>query len=286
MKPVLFVSFSGGRTSGYMCHWLIENKSDEYELVFVFANTGLEHEKTLDFVEKCDKNMGLNLTWVEAVVNPERGRGVTHKIVNYETAAREGEPMERVIEKYGIPNTDYPHCTRETKMSPMFSYKRSLGFPTKHPMAIGIRADEVDRMSPTAKENGLVYPLCTMTQVGLPEVRDWWSRQDYDLEIPEHHGNCLTCWKKSDRKLLTIARHNPEWFEFMDRMEREHPRSGHTGESYKDRVFFRNHKSAFDLLMECKEPFTEFKENLPQLQLGMFDPIDIEEDCGSGCEIQ
>ena len=106
MKETLFVSFSGGRTSGYMCHWLLENKADEYELIFVFANTGLEHEKTLEFVHKCDKVFKLNLVWVEAVVNPVKGRGVTHRIVDYFSAARNGEPFEEVIKKYGIPNNE------------------------------------------------------------------------------------------------------------------------------------------------------------------------------------
>ena len=281
----MFVSFSGGRTSGYLCYYLIENKSDEYDFIFVFANTGLEHEKTLEFVDKCDKHFGLNLVWVEAVVNPEKGKGVTHEIVNFETASRRGEPMERVIEKYGIPNTDYPHCTRETKMSPMFSYKRSIGFPTKHPMAIGIRADEIDRMSPTAKDNGLVYPLCTMTQRTEADVRHWWAKQPFDLDLPTYMGNCITCWKKSDRKLKTIARHNPEYFDFMDRMEREHPRAGHTGESYQDRVFFRKKRTAQDILLASKTPFAEFVDQMPPLQEGMFDDQDIEEDCGSGCEI-
>jgi len=285
MKKTLFASFSGGRTSGRMCHWLLENKSDEYDLIFVFANTGLEHEKTLEFVDQCDRNMGLNLTWVEAIVHKGR-QGCTHKIVDFNSAARNGEPFEAVIQKYGIPNTDYPHCTRELKMNPMFSYKRELGSPANHPMAIGIRADEIDRVSATAKENGLIYPLVSMTQTTLAEVVDWWSRQDYDLEIPEHYGNCVTCWKKSDRKLLTLAKHHPEWFDFCGAMEHIYPRAGHTGENYKDRVFFRRHRSTEDLLKESKEPFIEFKENLPMLQLGMFGPMDIEVDCGAGCEIQ
>ena len=37
-KETMFVSFSGGRTSGYMCRWLLDNKADEYDFIFVFAN--------------------------------------------------------------------------------------------------------------------------------------------------------------------------------------------------------------------------------------------------------
>ena len=43
MKKDLVVSFSGGRTSGYMCKWLIDNTSHIFNLHFVFANTGQEH---------------------------------------------------------------------------------------------------------------------------------------------------------------------------------------------------------------------------------------------------
>ena len=283
-KKTMFVSFSGGRTSGYMCHYLIQNKSDEYDFIFVFANTGLEHEKTLEFVDKCDKHFGLNLVWVEAVVHEDRV-ACTHKKVDFKSAARTGAPFEKVIEKYGITNKDWPHCTRELKLSPMMHYKRSIGFPSNALMAIGIRSDEIDRMSPTAKENGLIYPLCTMTQTTEADIRHWWAKQPFDLDLPTHMGNCVTCWKKSDRKLKTIARHNPEYFDFMDRMEREHPRSGHTGGSWQDRVFFRKKRTAQDILLASKTPFVEFVDEMPPLQVGMFDDQDIEEDCGSGCEI-
>ena len=299
MKETMFVSFSGGRTSGYMCHWLLENKTDEYDFIFVFANTGLEHEKTLIFVDRCDKEWGLNVVWVEAVVNPVHGKGVTHKIVDFESAARLGEPMEDVIKKYGIPNQDYPHCTRETKLSPMFDYKRSLGFKPNHQMAIGIRSDEPRRLSGSAKEQGLVYPLAQWTQCSEPEVRHWWAAQDFDLDLPVHYGNCVTCWKKSDRKLMTIAKYDPQDFGFMNRMELEYPRAGHTGESYADRVFFRRHRTAQDILEASKQPFKEFVDNMPELQIDLLSPddrvaillemddMDEEEDCGSsGCEIQ
>ncbi len=283
-KPTLFVSFSGGRTSAYMCWWLLENKADEYDLKFVFANTGLEHEKTLEFVDRCDREFGLDLTWVEAVVNPERGKGVTHTIVDLQTASRQGEPFEKVIQKYGISNNDYPHCTRDLKLLPMQSWFRSLGFKTHHPCCIGIRPDEIDRMSPTAKENGLVYPLTETPCATKEYIRHWWAEQPFDLGLPEHYGNCVTCWKKSDRKLLTIAKHEPERFEFMNRMERLYPDAG-AGD--QQRVFFRKYRTAQYYLDGSTQPFKEFIDHMPELQLGMFDPMDIEADCGSEtCEIQ
>ena len=50
----LLVSFSGGETSAFMAQWL-NNHYEEYgykNIVFVFANTGLENEQTLEFVER------------------------------------------------------------------------------------------------------------------------------------------------------------------------------------------------------------------------------------------
>lgn len=90
----LVVSFSGGRTSAFMCKWLIDNMSHEYELHFVFSNTGLEHEKTLEFVDRCDKEWNLNLVWIESVTHLKKGVGQTFIIVNYESASRNGEPFE------------------------------------------------------------------------------------------------------------------------------------------------------------------------------------------------
>lgn len=285
-KPVLFVSFSGGRTSAYMAYWMLNNLADKYELVFVFANTGQEHEETLRFVNECDKAWSLGVVWIEAVIHKGERKGCTHKIVSYETAARKGEPFEAVIEKYGIPNPDYPHCNRELKLNPIFSYKRSLGLKTSHKMAIGIRSDEMDRMAGDTSDTGAFYPLISMNPTTKEEVRHWWAEQDFDLNIPEHMGNCVTCWKKSDRKLMTIAKHEVERFEFFARMESEHK---DTGAGDAQRVFFRKHKTALDIIATSKTPFVEFADHMPELQLDMlgFDinTLDIEASCGASCEL-
>lgn len=284
VKKQLSVSFSGGRTSAYMAKWLIDNKRDEYDLSFIFANTGLEHEKTLEFVNECDKRWGLNLLWVEAVVHHGERKGSTHKVVTYETASRNGGPFKSVVEKYGIANPDFPHCNRELKLNPMYSWAKSKF--NKPLWAIGIRVDEIDRMNSNAEKLGLHYPLISMNPTTKAEVRHWWAEQDFDLEIPEHLGNCVTCWKKSDRKLMTIAKHEPERFDFMKRMEKEHGLSG--APIYDDsgkqvaRKWFRNYKTCDDIIASSKNPFVEFVDYMPELQYSMY--LDVGGGCGESCE--
>src|SRR3990167_6661723 len=100
----LLISFSGGETSAYMTQWLLKEFKGWKEMIVVFANTGEENEKTLEFVNKCDKELGFNTVWVEAITNSIHGQGIKAKIVTFETASRNGEPFEQMIAKHGIPN--------------------------------------------------------------------------------------------------------------------------------------------------------------------------------------
>ena len=72
--------------------------------------------------------MGSGGVWVEAVAHAERGIASTHRIVDFSTASRNGEPFEDVIKVYGIPNMNYLHCTRELKANAIRSYMRSIGW--------------------------------------------------------------------------------------------------------------------------------------------------------------
>src|SRR5690348_10673615 len=67
-KPRLRVSFSGGRTSARMCALIKEHLSEYFELLFLFANTSREDPDTLRFVDAVDRNLGLDLHWLESVV--------------------------------------------------------------------------------------------------------------------------------------------------------------------------------------------------------------------------
>lgn len=237
----LWVSVSGGRTSMMMAYFIMRHAHENANLTFVFANTGQEHEKTLEFIDRCDREWGLGIVWIEAVVNPGR-KGCTHRIVNYKTASRNGEPFEEVIAKYGISNKSYPHCNRELKLNPMRSYIKSIGW-NNATVAIGIREDEPKRIREDAEVVRIVYPFTHWWPQDKQDVITWWEGQPFDLEIEEREGNCKWCWKKTLTKHAANIASNPEWYDFPRRMEQLH---GMTNRQ-NNQVFFRGALSTDEL---------------------------------------
>ena len=219
--PIL-ISFSGGRTSAFMAKLLMEHRAlADRPKVVCFANTGKEFQATLDFVNECDVRWNLNVVWLEAVVNPKKGKGTTFKIVNYETAAKKGEPFEAVISKYGIPSKQFPHCTRELKQLPIRRYIQSLGY-SDWDTAVGIRADEKHRLNRGSDSNfnNPYFPLGgDLISVDENFIRRWWDQQDFDLELKDYQSNCDLCWKKSKRKRLTLINENQSVADWWNEME-------------------------------------------------------------------
>lgn len=290
----LAISFSGGRTSAFMMAMLLHREKDFSDIRITFANTGLEHPATLDFINECDKRIaGGRVVWLEAVVDPTPGVGIRHKVVSYETASRNGEPFRDYIAKYGIPNATTPNCTSRLKQDVMEHYLRGQGFfrgkALNYWTAIGIRADELDRASATHREQQLCYPLLD-AGITKSAVMDYWRNQSFDLNLPgEHYGNCVTCWKKSDRKLATIARENPHMFNFMRDMEREYGLFKADGASSNNgrRYFFRKHRTVDDIFELAKKPFHSYQDRKEQLSLiPLYDPeLDIGSGCSESCEV-
>lgn len=52
--------------------------------------------------------------------------------------------------------------------------------------------------------------LGEISDFGKFEVLDWWRQQPFDLQIPEHLGNCVFCIKKSIQKIALAAKDEPE----------------------------------------------------------------------------
>lgn len=277
----LFISFSGGETSGFMSQWLMRNKAHEYdEVLCLFANTGQENEETLYFVDRCNREFGLNVIWLEADVYHGEKKGTGHKVVDFVSASRNGEPFEEVIKKYGLPNQAYPHCTRELKLAPMKSYLRSIGWEAgTYDTAIGIRVDEVDRISPKHRELRLIYPLVSDCPMRKPQINEWWEKQTWRLELKGYQGNCKWCWKKTLRKHLTMLDENPEWYEFPDRMEKTYGLAGHNIDG-NPRTMFRKNMTVDDMREIAAKGGWQPAEDDARVYV---DQLELDLDTGGGC---
>ncbi len=244
MKKKLLVSFSGGETSAFMAQWLWKHKQDEYEMLFVFANTGQENEETLQFVDKCENEFGFKINWIECDVKDGKGNGTSFTLTDFKNAKRNGEPFEQVIKKYGIPNPAFLHCTRELKMNPIKAFAKSIWGKEKYYLAIGIRVDEFDRMNDKFRELRIIYPLISEMPMTKPKINFWWKQQSFRLNLKGYQGNCVTCYKKSDKKLFQIAKENPSAFDFFDKMEQEYGNG---------QQIFRQNRTTKQILEQAKD---------------------------------
>jgi hypothetical protein len=226
---------------------LDDPKYSDYKIHIVFANTGREREETLQFVNECDKRWGLGVVWVEAVINPEHGKGTTHKIVSFETATRGNALFVDMIKKYGISNKAFPHCTRELKLRPIASYMKSLGIKG-YLTAIGIRLDEQKRLLSHGPD--VISPLLEKWVVER-NVLDYWREEDFDLGLKRHEGNCDLCWKKSIRKKVTLIREKPWIATAWVDMEDEYAYDETTGEYY---YFHQGNLSTRQLIEMAADP--------------------------------
>lgn len=280
MKKKMQISFSGGRTSAYMAKRLLDEKSDEYDFIVTFANTGMEHEKTLEFVNNCDQLFGFNTVWLEAdVVHGER-KGTQFKIVDFQTASRRGEPFEEVIKKYGIPNPSFLHCTRELKLAPMNAYLKSLGIDyRKIETAIGIRNDEKRRVRKDADDVKIIYPLIDFWPTDKQDVLDWWEEQEFDLGLEEWNGNCKGCYKKSFKKIFKQLTDDPTLLDWHERMEHTYGKTNNRDENIV-RVFFRGNLSA-TTLKEMYLQQANSDENLSTSKLKLYE----NSGCSESCEV-
>lgn len=280
-KKNLLITFSGGETSALMTILLLNvYRANFNEVLIVFCNTSQENDETLDFVDRVSKHYGFETIWLEAVTHLGERKGCTHRVVTYETANRNGEVFEKVIEKYGIPNKAYPHCTRALKLEPITSYLKSIGWVEgEYVRAIGIRFDEPRRIK---EKVGVIYPLVQFDPLSKRHVNEFWGKQQFRLNLTGYQGNCKTCWKKSLRKLMTIMDESPEHFEFFDKMERLH---GNTNTNDPEgRTFWREKLSTDDMREVNKQNKHNKAEDDSIIYFTKVIELDMDDGCSESCE--
>lgn len=223
-KKKLLISFSGGRTSAYMVWWVFNvwEERDNYEIVVVFSNTGLEASETYVFVHQIETLWNIPVIWVEARHLDDNGKpfskkgwSVKHQVVNYFTAATKPfkgiqlqnppywksewswTPFEEMISVLGIPASHTAFCSDQLKKKAIISYLKSIGWKKNYKM-LGIRYDEPDRLTP---KNRVMYlgDYCVMSKW---DIMAWWVKQEFDLKVRKGFGNCEMCIKKSIPSLV------------------------------------------------------------------------------------
>ena len=229
------ISFSGGRTSAYMLHKILEANGDLPERCQVtFANTGREMPETLDFVHECSVRWSVPIVWLE-YDRPQNKVGF--KVVNRDSASENGEPFELMIRSKNnyIPNVVRRFCTSELKVLTIKRYLvNQLGWK-KWTQAVGIRGDERHRVKKKELDNRFVswYPLVNANEA-REDVAEFWHKQnlafDFDLRLPNINGfcpqgNCDFCFLKSEHTLALMIREYPERFTWWQEMEDLSPRS-------------------------------------------------------------
>lgn len=211
------LSFSGGRTSAYMLHRVLESNGGlPDEAVVCFANTGKEEEATLRFVSECAWQWQVPIVWLEY-----RHGEPSFTRTTFADASRNGEPFDAIIAQRGgvLPNRVSRFCSSEMKTRTMRRYLRSIGW-TEWDTLIGIRADESRRVAkfranphPETKAEEVRMPLA-IAGIGAQDVGAFWRAQPFDLELPNMngktmHGNCDLCFLKPAHQVFSLIAEKP-----------------------------------------------------------------------------
>lgn len=197
------ISFSGGRTSGYMLRRILD-EGLRPDVHVIFADTGKERDETYQFVCEIERRWCL-----------------VHRVF------RPGYFTQLITDRNVLPNPVMRFCTQELKIRPMRDWMLARGY--EHwTNVVGIRADEprrVARMTEAAEKRSerwdIALPLA-LAGVTEAEVMAFWAAQPFDLQLHQHEGNCDLYFLKGPKKRQQIMRNRPDlalwWVEQEERM--------------------------------------------------------------------
>ena len=237
------ISFSGGRTSGFMLHNIIQAHGGKLpdDIHVVFANTGKEAPETLDFVNDIAEKWGIKIHWLELYFGNERPIYRT-KEVTYETASRNGEPFEALLDhrKY-LPNPVTRFCTSELKIKVMYRFMRKIKGYKDWYNIIGLRYDEPRRVASAMRQYNTWTNATPMNDAKhtVKDVSEFWKKQNFDLNLTNANGktpagNCDLCFLKGMDTTISILKERPEMADWWIKQEQKF--GEHSGATFrKDR---------------------------------------------------
>ena len=224
------ISFSGGRTSGFMLWNIIKAHGGQLppDVYVVFANTGKEAPETLDFIRDVSEKWGVHINWLELSIHEERPIWRT-KQVTYETASRNGEPFDMLIKKKPfLPNPVTRFCTSELKINVMKRMMQLMGYKEWFNV-VGLRYDEPRRVANIRNQTGnkwtSITPMADAKHT-IDDVIEFWDKQNFDLNLNAYGGkapagNCDLCFLKGMNTTIKILKERPEMADWWIAKEKE-----------------------------------------------------------------
>lgn len=250
------ISFSGGATSGFMLWKIIQVYDGKLpdNIKVAFANTGLEHLKTLEFVRNVETNWKVKVYWLEYRAKKNWLE------VNYENASRNGEPFDMMIdEKKYLPSPVFRFCTSELKVLTIDRWAESIGLNDGRTEVLGLRYDEPHRVAKAKSNSSLKREIdCPIydSRHTLEDVEKFWQQHSFRLEIPRLLGNCVGCFLKGKEKTQRIAKDYPgalDWWAL-----REEKPIGQKQDGTAKFARFRSDRPSYRGLIQMAESQQEF----------------------------
>ena len=203
-------NLSGGKTSAYMTIKYYQPGD-----IVIFCDTGREHPKTYKFLNDFEVNENIPIIRL----------GNKDSFNNY---------LQK--RKYQhIPNRLKRSCTIILKIKPARRHMRSLKL-MEYVNIIGFRADEQERVKKTKQRWKKVITWFPLYEDGITKefINDFWSKKNYNLEIPSILGNCTLCFMKGKNAIISILREFPELANIW--IEDEKISATHFGHTYFSNV--------------------------------------------------
>ena len=245
----LVVLVSGGRSSAMMArHIQLSPKYANFEILYVFCNTGMERPQTVNFLKNMVKYWEMPLNIIEGVYSNVPGVGVKSKVVDFESMDMSGRVFSEAIEHLnklkwiGVPNSAIPYCSEYLKSRVSHDFARNIFGTTKYIKAIGYRLEDMPKRITFAElraDDKRIAPLLTDFEniVGQKELNVFFENEPFKLELHSDLGNCELCWKKSKLNLVKVLQFGTR---FVDWHKKEEQKYGN--------MFFRENLSITDLV--------------------------------------
>lgn len=237
LKNDSIISFSGGRTSGFMLKKILEAHENVLpkNCHVVFANTGKEIDQTYNFVEDCQNKWNVKINWIEfdsiqsdgyKPNETSREWKFQYKETNFDQCSRNGEPFEKLINYYKkLPNMTNRFCTFLLKQRAIKWFEKINNLENPDHI-LGLRFDEphrVHRVKARKENQDFLCPLYD-AKTTKHDVQNFWNNNNFDLNLIASNGhtilgNCDLCFLKGKKQLMHIMSKQPKLADWWIKQE-------------------------------------------------------------------